>query len=165
MHVPISLFPGNRFQRAGVPELLLSSSGQPGRHQATVNGKRLLWFSPDSEHTTRRLYLSLPLLPAQAWESRAQRKGAKMGGPSLSTSFSCGRSWSLLSLPRCLSTVISGEEQPLPHRFGWRGGWRIKTQGNKWGAVRNGAGFVRDWRYLGKPYGGWDPTCIPFFIS
>lgn len=78
MHVPISLFPGNRFQRAGVPELLLSSSGQPGRHQAPVNGKRLLWFSLQSEHTTRKLSLSLPLLPAQAWESRAE-KGGKDG--------------------------------------------------------------------------------------
>lgn len=86
-----------------------------------------------------------------------------MGGPSLSTSFSCGRSWSFLSLPGCLSTVISGEEHPsLTDLAG--GGWRIKTQRNKWGAVRNGAGFVTDWWYLGKPYGGWDPKCIPFFI-
>lgn len=39
MHV--SLFPGNRFQRAGVPELLLSSSGQPGRHPDLMNGEKL----------------------------------------------------------------------------------------------------------------------------
>lgn len=46
MHVHVSLFPGNRFQRAGAPELLLSSSGQPGRHQAPMNGGRLSGLLP-----------------------------------------------------------------------------------------------------------------------
>lgn len=87
-----------------------------------MNGKRLLWFSLHSERTTRRLSLSLPLLPAQAWESRAQRKGAKMGGRSFSEY--------LLFLWEELVPLESARMPehcdlwggtPLPHRFGW--GW------------------------------------------
>lgn len=71
MHVHVSLFPGNRFQRAGVPELLLSSSGQPGRHQAPMNGERLLGPLPtlSTQH--------LGCASAFAWESRAQGKGQR----------------------------------------------------------------------------------------
>ena len=77
MHVLVSLFPGNRFQRTGAPELLLSSSGQPGRHQALVHGERL--SGPLPTLSTQHLGCISPFDASPRLGVQGSEKGLKDG--------------------------------------------------------------------------------------
>lgn len=140
MHVLVSLFPGNRFQRTGAPELLLSSCGQPGRKNAPGSDAwgKALWPSPQLEHIPSRLLSPFDANPCLRVQGSEQ--GVKDGRSFCETLLLMRGADPLESLTGCLSTVISGR--------------------NNWGGVSNGEGFLKDQRYLGKPCGSRDPKCL-----